>query len=120
METIEPKEGVTTIGTYAFAGCPNLSTLVWPTSIITVEVKLIELNVFKYCTKLRELAGSDRQDVIIAYLKSTTPLIELCINDSTLEQMKRAVHVDTGAAKRIDANGRSPLSFAISARQRRP
>ena len=87
VETIELKEGVTTIGKYAFLDCSNLATLVWPTSITTVEEKL-----FKHCTKLHELAGSDDQDDVIAYLKkNTTPLMRLCINDGKLEEMKRAV-----------------------------
>ena len=60
VETIEPKEGVTTIGKLAFDRCSNLSTLVWPTSITTVEE-----DVFNNCTKLHELIGSDNQDDVI-------------------------------------------------------
>ena len=68
-ETIELKEGVTTIGEYAFARCSNLSTLVWPTSVTTVGT-----GVFFNCPKLHELAGSESQDDVITYLKSkSTP-----------------------------------------------
>ena len=63
-ETIELKEGVTTIGKGAFESCSNLSTLVWPTSITTVEG-----GVFNNCTQLHELTGSDNQDDVITYLK---------------------------------------------------
>ena len=60
-EDIELKEGVTTIGQGAFASCSNLSTLVWPTSITTVE----GINVFTSCAKLHELAASSSQDDVI-------------------------------------------------------
>ena len=106
-EAIELKEGVTTIGRYAFADCFNLSTLVWPTSITTVEG-----GVFDRCAKLHELAGSKEQDDVITYLKSfITPLMKLCINNGELEEIKQALEEDTDAAKKSNAIGRTALFY---------
>ena len=62
LEAIVLKESVTTIGKIAFKGCSNLSTFVWTESVTTVGD-----DVFENCTKLHEVAGSDKQDDVIAY-----------------------------------------------------
>ena len=62
LEAIVLKEKVTTIGEKAFTRCSNLSTFVWPKSVTTVGDE-----VFDDCAKLHELAGSDKQDDVIAY-----------------------------------------------------
>ena len=104
MDTIELKEGVTTIGKYIFFNCSNLSTLVWPTSITSVEE-----HAFNGCTKLHELAGSDNQDDVIAYLKASPLFAQLCIAGK-FEEVKRAAEVDAEVVEQRDAGGRTPLS----------
>ena len=69
VESMELKEGIATVGAYAFDSCSNLSRLVWPTSITAAGEKI-----FDGCAKLHELAGSSSQDAVITYLKSkSTP-----------------------------------------------
>ena len=68
VKAIVLKDKVTTIREYAFCECSNLSAFVWPDHVTTVGN-----NVFQDCTKLHELAGSWKQDDVIAYLKKAIP-----------------------------------------------
>ncbi|GMI09276.1 hypothetical protein TrVE_jg5807 [Triparma verrucosa] len=80
------KEGITTVETNAFDGCPNISTFIWADS-----VKEVGYSVFRGCDKLHELAGSKDQEKIIEYLKSFTPLIELCSQKDPKKDPKRDI-----------------------------
>ena len=107
LEAIVLKEKVTTIGEKAFTRCSNLSTFVWPKSVTTVGDE-----VFDDCAKLHELAGSDKQDDVIAYpKKTTTPLVKLCINNGELEEIKQIVEEDPDAPKQTHGDSRTPLSY---------
>ena len=103
VKAIVLKDKVTTIGEYAFHSCSNLSTVIWPESVTTVGI-----GVFEDCTELHELAGSDKQDVVIAYLKAS-PFAKLCITGK-LEEAERIAEGNAEAVKQKDAGGRTPLN----------
>ncbi|GMH89172.1 hypothetical protein TL16_g11375 [Triparma laevis f. inornata] len=87
------KEGVTTVESYAFKGCPNISTFIWADS-----VKEVGYNLFGNCDKLHEQAGSKDQEKIIEYLKSLlTPLMKLCASDGKMEDIKQILDENSEA-----------------------
>ena len=107
LEAIVLKDKVTTIGKRAFRQCDNLSTVIWPESVTTVGDA-----VFMESSKLHELAGSDEQDDVIAFLKSKSPLMQLCVDDGELEEMKNILKGAPDAAKQKSTQqGRTPLSY---------
>ena len=107
VKAIVLKDKVTTIREYAFCECSNLSAFVWPDHVTTVGN-----NVFQDCTKLHELAGSWKQDDVIAYLKKAIPpLVKLCINNGELEEIKQIVEEDPDAPKQTHGDSGTPLSY---------
>ena len=88
LQTVSLGSNLKIVDQNTFYNCSNLSTVIWPESITMVGE-----GVLKYCTKLHKLAGSDTQDVVVAYLKAIPPLIKWCITGK-LEEAKRAVEGD--------------------------
>ncbi|GMH99966.1 hypothetical protein TrVE_jg4698 [Triparma verrucosa] len=94
------KEGVTTVETNAFEGCPNISTFIWPDS-----AKVDGGDVFSGCDKLHELAGSKDQEKVIEFLKSGTPLRRLCTSDGKLEDIKKILDKNSEEIKSCSPEG---------------
>ena len=107
LRAVVLKEGVESIGSFAFKGCVGLETVILPNSL-----HLFDVNVFKGCTKLHEIVGSKKQEDILEHLKcSSVTLIRLCINDSALKEIKQVLKDDPEAAMQTDTSGRTPLSY---------